>query len=244
VPSKVSGQDRLLRAWPGKDPLPLVDAGQTRPPVTRVGKDRLALVEGPEKEAQVVLGLIQDDEVVERRPLAGVPAAGLTALAASHNGKVIYFVRERAVWAVPAAGGQPRRITNGDGVAAYPDGKALLVQRFEGKGVRLFRVPADGGEGEELQVKGERRLVPEVIGGLAINEDGRALVASAAPGSWFWQPALLDLARGKLEPIVLGYEADVYPSNWGRDGTVLGMAYPLRSDIWRFRPPDPAAGLP
>jgi hypothetical protein len=235
LPSTVLGRDRLLLALPRREPAPLLEERvETRPPATRVGPDRLAFVAGPEQDPRVTLARLEADQVRIERRRAGVPAAGLAALAASPDGKVIYYVRGKGVWAVPAdGGGAPRRLAAGDGVAVHPNGKELLVQRFENKGVRLFRVPAEGGAARAVEVRGPLRLVPDVIGGRAI-EGSRVLVAAASPADWFWRTALLDLETGKLAPIPVEFEGDIYPANWGSDGKVLGMAYPLKSDLWRF----------
>jgi hypothetical protein len=123
-------------------------------------------------------------------------------------------------------------------VAPHPDGKRLLVQRFEGQGVRLFWVPAEGGKAREVKVRrGPLRLAPDVIGGRALDRAGRALVAVASPDSWPWRPAFLDLKTGRLGRLEVEYEGDIYPANWDTAyRKVIGMAYPVQSDLWLFTP--------
>jgi hypothetical protein len=241
---KVLGQDRLLLARKGQEPRPLLDERTaTRPPVALVGRNRVAFVAGPEKAPWVVLADVEEGVAVNPRRLEGIPADGLTTLAGSHDGERLYYVRNRAVWEVVLPGdkrpeGKPLRLCDGDGVAVHPNNQEVLVQAYEGQGVKLFRVPRGGGEPVRVTVqKGTRSLASEMIGARALDAEGRqALVAVSDPGSWFWGPGLLDLDRGELRPISVSVEADYYPSNWGKDGNVLSIACPLHSDIWRFTP--------
>ncbi len=79
--------------------------------------------------------------------------AGESDAAFSHDGKSVAFVRSvddshGAVWVVPAAGGEARRLTSDDFGAAYPrwspDGKQILFAGVEDRA--LWVVPAAGGE--------------------------------------------------------------------------------------------------
>lgn len=241
LPSRVSGRDRLLLKSPGKDPTPRLDSVETRTPAVWLGEDKLAFVAVQEKGARLMLGRIQEDGVRVDGPLAAnVPVEGLTALTASRNGKELYYVHLRKVWAVPADGSQgARALGDGDGIAVHPNGKEVVVQQLVGQGVLLFRVPLPDGPRQKVDVmKGSSlRLASVTIGGQSIDKQGRMLVATASPDNWFWRPALLDLDDPKLEQrIPVDYEGDIYPANWGNDGKVIGLGQPVYSDLWRFTP--------
>lgn len=239
LPSKVVGRDRLLVAFPGKDAVPLLDDSrfETAPPTTLVGPRRLALVAGSGKESRLRLASLEDDDVRLEPVELGVAGEGVTALASSPDGQTLYYVQARQVHEVPTDGSRPpRKLEAGDGVAVYPATGALLLQRFERAGVRLFRLPRPAGRLEEVKVKqGSSRLVPLAMGGGAIHRDGRVLVASTSKDAWFWRPAILS-AEGEPRPIPAAFDGDLYPAGWSNDGRVLGMGYSLRSELWRLRP--------
>jgi dipeptidyl aminopeptidase/acylaminoacyl peptidase len=89
-------------------------------------------------------------------------AAGESDPASSPDGKSVAFVRSvddshGAVWVVPAAGGEARRLTSDDLGAAYPrwspDGKQILFGGRWSAGVEdyaLWVVPAAGGESRRV----------------------------------------------------------------------------------------------
>jgi DNA-binding beta-propeller fold protein YncE len=168
----------------------------------------------------------------------GVPGYGLTGLAASPDGKTLYYVHANQVWEVPADSSRtPRKVEPGDGVAVHPVTGDLLIQRFETAGVRLYQLPRQGGPRKEIKAQaGPLRLAPSPIGARALDRNGRALVATASKDSWFWRPAVLDPAKGTLEPIRVEFDGDIYLTNWGRDGKILGMGYTYKSELWRLAP--------
>jgi hypothetical protein len=239
IPSKVAGRNQLLSGLPGKDPTPLLEGSkeETSLPAVVVGQRQLAFVVGSGKERRLRLATLEDDSVRLEPGGPGVVARGLSALAASPDGKALYYVQSRQVYEAPADGSRPpRMLAPGDGVAVDPTTGALLIQRFAGVGARLFRRPRPGAPLEEVNVQpGPWRLAPIPISGRAIDSKGRVLVTAVSRGSWFWRPAFLDSA-GKLEPIPAAYEGDLYPVGWSKGDRVLGMGYPLRSELWRITP--------
>ena len=108
-----------------------------------MGEGEVAFLLGPRSGAVVAVASIADGRIVRR--LKGVEGSEVGDLAASPDGKTLYYVASRSVWAIPATDGQPRRIGPGDGVAADPNGNDLIVQIFEKEGVRLVSVPISGG---------------------------------------------------------------------------------------------------
>jgi hypothetical protein len=244
LPSKVAGRDRLLVTVGGKGPEPfLYDFHEeTAPPMTLLGTRRVAFVAGSGRDSRLRLATLEDDGARLEPVDPGVSGEGLTSLAASPDGKTLYYVQLRQIYEVLTDGSRPaNRLEAGDGVAVYPATGDLLIQRFEKAGVRLFRLPRLAGRPEEIQVKqGWLRLAPVAIGGGAIHPDGRVVLASASKDSTFWRPALL-LPSGNLQPIPAAYQGDIFPAGWSKSDRVLGMGYPLRTELWRLAPGRQAA---
>jgi len=80
-----------------------------------------------------------------------------TSAAVSADGKTLYYctnasdIERRHIWAVPTAGGTPKRISTGDGIETYPQplasGKQLAVLYFDvNTPASVGLVPADGGK--------------------------------------------------------------------------------------------------
>jgi hypothetical protein len=246
LPSRVSGRDRLLAVPPDKDPAPLlVEKVETAMPAAVMGKDgsRLAFVAGSGKERYLTVAALDDaGNVKNRRLLKDVPGKGLGGLAASPDGKTLYYIRARRVWAVPADGGKPPRVVaEGDGVAVHPASGDLVVYRREQKGVGLSRVALRGGKPVESKIEVPviegLRLAPSAgFSGRAIDKNGRVLVTTATKNSWFWGVAVLDPEKGTLSPIPVDFEGDLYLPSWGKDGQVFATGYSYKSEMWRLTP--------
>jgi eukaryotic-like serine/threonine-protein kinase len=240
LPSKAAGRDRLLAAFAGRDPVPLLEGmkGETAPPAVLVDRRRLAFVSGSGRERRLKIAELAGDQVRVSRTLKDVPGEGLMRLAASPDGGTLYYVHSNRVWEVPTDGSRPPRpLGPGNGVAVHPVTGDLLVQRYGRTGVRLYRVPPRGGAEREVEVhEGPLRLAPYAIGGRAIDRDGRALLPVTSRDSWFWGLALLGPKGGKLQRVPVDFLGEVYLANWGRDGKVLGMGYTLKSELWRLTP--------
>jgi hypothetical protein len=244
MPSKVAGRDRLLMALLGKEPVPLlVDSfEETALPAVQLGKYGLAFTMGSGSRRRLRLADLEDGSARLTRTDLAVQTEGLTALAGTPDGKTLYFVQSRQVYEVPADGSRaPEKVEKGDAVAVDPRTGALLIQRFEGSGSRLYRMARPGpGTLEAVQPQsGALRLAPVPLASAAIDHDGRVLVTTAAPNSCHWQTALLG-SDGKLQPIPVGFDGDVIPAGWSKDGKVLAMGLAKHSDLWRFTPRDPA----
>jgi hypothetical protein len=233
--SVVAGRSRLLAARPGGEATPLIETKEeTSGPACQVGEGEVAFLLGPPGRAVVAVASIADGRIVGR--LEDVPGGEVTDLAASPDGKTLYYVASRVVWAIATSGGQPRRIAPGDAVAAEPNGTDLIVQLIEKEGIRLVRVVASGGPELPIPFQGPLRLAPVPIGPNAIGKDGRVLLAIATPDAWFYGVAILDPRGGKLERIPINFTGDLLSSGWLDDGRVLTSGWPLKATLWRFHP--------
>ena len=233
--SWLAGRSRLVAARPGAEAVPLIETKEeTSSPACRVGKDEIAFLLGPPDHAVVAVASVSDGRVVAR--LGGIPASEVSSLAASPGGKTLYYVAAKTVWAISAAGGQPRRIGPGDAVAPDPNGKDLVVQLTEKSGVRLLRVPASGGTAEAIPIHGDLRLASSDIAPNAVASDGRIVVSIISRDSWFYGAGILDPRTGRLDRIPVNIPGDPLAPGWLDDGRILSSAWPFKSALWRFHP--------
>lgn len=235
VGSMVAGRSRLLVASPGGEATPFIlTKEETSLPACRVGQDRIAFILGSADRQVVALASLSDGRIVGR--LSGVPAGGVADLAASPDGKTLYYVASRTVWAVSTAGSRPRRIAPGDSVAADPNGKDLIVQLDEEQGVRLVRVAVSGGSEQPIPFLGNLRLTPNALDPNAIAKDGRVALSVASPDLWFYGAGILDPRSGKVTRIPLNFTGDIMDPGWQDDDHILSSGWPLKVTLWRFRP--------
>jgi hypothetical protein len=235
LPSVFAGRSRLLAAKPGGEATPLIETKEeTSVPACRVGNGEIAFILGTRDHSVVAVASVADGRIVRR--LSGIPRNDVTDLAASPDGKTLYYVASRTVWAIPTTDGQPRRIGPGDAVAADPNGKDLIVQTNEKESVRLLRVAASGGLGEPIPFRSTLRLAPVTLGPDAIGKDGRVVLSVAMADSWFYGVGILDMRSGKLDRVPLNFTGDLLAPGWQDDGRVLTSGWPLKITLWRFHP--------
>ena len=234
LPSRTAGRDRLQVTAPGKDPAPFLDTREeTSPPAALLGTSEIAFVAGSAPAQSLAIASISEGRIARRLKGAKGPFDGL---AASPDGKTLYYVAAGAVWAIPATDGEPRKVRAGDAVAVDPRQGDLIVQLREKEGIRLVRVPASGGPEREIPFRSEVRLGATPLAPNAVRADGRIVLATLAKDNWFWKLAVLDPETGAVEAVPLNYEGDIPVPGWTADGKILALAFPLRASLWRFRP--------
>ena len=237
IPSQLLGRRRLLRSSPDGAPRPLLDlAEQATPPATPVGKNLVAFLSGRVGEPSVLtLATLPEGRIVRRlEETRGIAPQGLVA---SPDGRTLYYVNAGALYAIDVEKGAPRKMRAANGVALDTrEPAALVVQVNELDGVKLFRVPLDGGSELSILFAGALRLAPLPISGAAVGPDGRIAVTVTAPDLLWRGIALLDPATATLERIALGYDGDVEYPVWSHDGSLIAIGVSPRSSLWRFQP--------
>ena len=163
----------------------------------------------------------------------------MRALAASPDGRTLYYVDSGTVWSVPAEDGPPRKISRGDGVAVTPDGKQLIIQLIEAEQVRWVKVALDNGVEHPIPIKSDIRFAPVPPGPGAVWRDGRIVLPIAVSDSWFWPPAIFDPNIGSVQRIPVPYIADFLSLGWTSEGKIISAVFPIQASIWRFRPTPP-----
>ncbi len=132
----------------------------------------LAMVDkgSPEEPNSIFLLSIENGE---KRRLTRVPADsyGDNSPAFSPDGQTVAFVRAATsatadIWAVPTAGGQPRRLTSDHrligGLAWTSDSREIVFSSQRAGIFSLWRVPASGGRAERLAGVGDNAFYPSI----------------------------------------------------------------------------------
>jgi len=197
---RVAGAQRLLVFAPGVAPQPFAPTllnEDTQYPMASIGPDHVAFLKGPPGKRTIVVASAAEGVIT--RQITSVDANVVEGLAGSPDGRTLYYVASRVVWALSLDGGDPRRIREGDGVAVDPKGRYLVIKVNERTGVRLVHVPLDGSPEHDIPVGGDFRI--PLVDGLAPNAvgtDGRVAVRVAPVDSWFWPLGIVDPATGRV----------------------------------------------
>jgi len=236
LPGLVAGRRRLLLRSVSGESRPLVETSeQTAPPVAVLDAARTVFLAGPAgAPASLVLASIDGGRILRRLP--GTEGTAAQDLSAAPDGRTVYYPDRGNVFAVDVDGpGPPRKLVAGHGVAVFPSGLELLVQRIGLNGVDLYRVPVAGGHELRIPLQPDVRLAPIPISGRAVGADEKAVVTVASRSSWRWGPGLLDLATGTVVPVPVAFDGDVQSVGWADGGTLLGVGVNLRTELWHFR---------
>jgi WD40 repeat protein len=233
VPAGGWGNVRLMAVARGKDPVPLVNtAEETASPLAVVGTREIAFVIGPEPRQVIAIADVASGRVMRRL----VPNKGaVLSLAASPDGKTIFFAASGRIWSIPATGGEAKALRPGDSVVVEPNGHDLIVKMNESSRGRLFRVPLDGSAEREIVLDGSNRLVPvwPLTPG-AIHPDGRMLVSLLPVHSWFNPIGVLDLASGRIKRTLDDTQNDFHTMSWTADGKIMTLKTGLHAALWKF----------
>ena len=93
-------------------------------PIALAGPRAIAFLIGPYPHETIAVADVESGSITRRI----APAKGtIDSLTASPDGGTIYFAARSTIWAIPAAGGQPRQICAGSSAAMDPKGRYLVV---------------------------------------------------------------------------------------------------------------------
>jgi hypothetical protein len=226
---RTASRTRLILVEPGKDPSPLINTTEdTAGPMTPVGSDQLAFMVGKPPRHTIALAALSNGRIVRRLPF---DQGEVTSLATSPDSKTLYCLAGGMVWAVPRAGGEPRKIRTGDGIAVDAATQSLVIEVREPPNSRLVRVPLNGGP--EQEIAGPFHLAYYIDAGSIRN--GKLVAPMGAP-TWYWPPGIFDLATGKSARIPLDYVSDFHHMTWTPDGGIIALTDDWRANIWKFTP--------
>jgi serine/threonine protein kinase len=226
---RTASRTRLILVEPGKVPSPLINTLEdTAGPMTPVGSDQLAFMVARPPRHTIALAALSNGSIIRRLPF---DQGEVTSLATSPDSKTLYCLAGGMIWAVPLAGGEPRKIRTGDGIAVDAATQSLVVEVREPPNSRLVRVPLNGGP--EQEIAGPFHLGYYIDAGSIWN--GK-LVAPMGSPTWYWPPGVFDLATGKSARIPLDYVSDFHRMTWTPDGRIIGLTDDWKANIWKFTP--------
>ena len=176
---------------------------------------------GAGSDQTIAIASAGDGRIIRR--LQGCKGKFVTSLAASPDGNTLFYITEGSLWEIPAHDGTARKIAAADGVAVAPNGKDLVVSLVEKAGVRLVRIPLSGGAAQDIRVESGISIDPIPLGGTSLRADGKLLVGIVPRDSWFFRPAVLDLASGTLTRVPLSFTGDTFMLGWAGDGRILSF---------------------
>jgi hypothetical protein len=215
------------------------DAGE---PMAMLGHNEMAFLLGKLGAQTIAVASLSDGRILRR--LEGAKQQGIQSMAASLDGRTIYYATND-VWAMPATDGQPSLVGKGDRIAIDPRNGDLILERTDKQGVSLVRLSRAGdGSWKESPVPYQSD-VPLYgsgtfgFGPRAVNKDGRMAVTTQPADFFFQRPAVLDLATGKLQMVPIDYAGSPYYTEWGDTGKIVAGAQGWQSVMWRFRPEKP-----
>jgi hypothetical protein len=233
VGSRASNRDRVIVLGENREAVPLVDRDEeTRPPITAVGGQHAALMMGPADSPDIAIVHTADGRLIRRFKS---PAQTMTSLAASPDGRTLYYTTGGSLWSLSADDGRPTKIGNGDSVTVESETGDLIVKLDEGARIRLVRMKPAGGDVTDIPMHGSWRIVQRPLVPGAIRQ-GRMLLPVASTDSWFWHAALLDLKTGSVTPLVERTPSDFHFVTWRADGVPIGFGFGLETRLWRFTP--------
>jgi eukaryotic-like serine/threonine-protein kinase len=232
----IGGRFRLLAVKPREKPSPFIQTNEeTSGPVTMVGPADIAFVLGSGPARRVAIASAADGRIVRR--LERLEGAAIQALAASPDGKTLYYAAGGKIWSIPSVDGSPTIVRDGDSVAVDPRGQYLIVQLNQNDDVRLVRVPLNGGQEHVLSFEGVR-FSASLMPSNAIRADGAIVKSAAYSDSWAWATALLNPDTGKAQRIILPSldTLDTQYVGWTTAGQIVAFTQRTNSTIWRLRP--------
>ena len=234
VPAQVSGRTRLMAVEKGKNPVPLViTTEETAAPITVAGPHAIAFAIGPLPHDTIGIAETSNGRISGRIS----PGKGaITSLAATLDGRTIYFAAGGNVWSVPAGGGAAHKISGGNEVIWDPSRGGLVIARRESSRLTLWRTTLEGGSEQQIPIDSAAPLLDTFVSPGTIHPDGRMLVSLTPPDSWFNPPALLDMASGRVTRLLNNGLNDYHSLAWMPDGQIVATQQGLRATIWKFTP--------
>lgn len=221
-------------AKPRENPTPFIQTTEDATgPVTMVGSSEVGFLIGSGESRKVAIASAADGRVARRLEKADGPS--IRALAASPDGKTLYYAAAGKIWSMPSNDGQPQMIREGDSVAVDPNGQYLIIQLNEKDNVRLVRMPISGGAEQSLSFPGVR-LANGLMPANAIRSDGTILKTASYSDSWAFSAALLRPNTGKAQRVIWPFFLDTQYSGWTASGEIVAFGARTDATLWRLRP--------
>jgi sugar lactone lactonase YvrE len=224
------GKQRLAAVRPGGEPQVLVPTSEdTTLPATTFGGN-VAFVIGSRDQRRIAIASRRDGHVLRRFSMRSD-----NGMAASPDGRTLYYSFSGAIWAQPVAGGEPKRITEGKDVTLDPHGQYLYVKRASNGLMGISRIPVAGGDAEELAVPAEYHVANPGLSPAAVDARGRILVSVISAHSFYYQTAILDPASKSFTLVPIAIDGDAAMAGWAPDGRILARGHRYMLSLWRYQ---------
>jgi len=224
------GRQRLAAVRPGGEPQVLVETNEdTSLPATTFGGN-VAFVIGTGDQRRIALASLNDGRVIRR-----FSTRSEKGMAASPDGRTLYYSFSGAIWAQSVGGGEPKRITEGLDVTLDPNGQYLYVKRAVKGLMGIVRIPAAGGDAEELPIPPEYHLANPGLSPAAVDSRGRILVSVISKQSFYYQTAIVDPASQSFTLVPIAIDGDAAMAGWAPDGRILVRGHRYLFSLWRYQ---------
>jgi len=231
VSSLFAGHRRIAMGRPGTNPAPVSETrDETDVSTTKVGEDAVAFPLGPQGNRVIAIASLPDGRIGKRLP---VPGGVIDILASSPDGRHIFYISGQKVWSVSTEGGEPTRITEGDGVAAGSEQLVVTLNRNDG--IHLLRLPLAGGEPVRVPLPSSPVLAETKLHPAAVGPDGRVLVEVNEPHVWFYRIATVEPKSGGVDLLPVDYNGDIWFPGWTPDGKIVATGLQYSFSLWRMR---------
>lgn len=232
--SSVGGRHRLLIAKSGRAAAPLVETPEeSTTPVAAVGNDAVGFLIGTPPNQTIAIASIDTGRLMQR--FEATRGLDVTSLTCSVNGKTLYYTTGESVWSISTSSGGPQRLGPGESVTMNAAQDGLIVRRKNPIGSQIVKMPLTGSPAVEVPLSPEMRVVDtSPLGPTAVSKDGKLLVQVSTGSMWTWPAALVDIYSGRTQLLPLSYPADANGATWAPDGSIVMVAQPVRSSMWRF----------
>jgi eukaryotic-like serine/threonine-protein kinase len=228
----IAGRQRLVTGRRGEELVPFVDTqDEARGPLARVNDREFIFVGGTRDSPVLTVASAETGRVLRR--LEDTRGRHIGRLTVSPDGSTLYFVSLDEIWTMPVAGGEPRVITRGGGVALDPRDGTMFIERRDMERVSIVRRDHAGTE-TPLSWPADPRPTGLSLWPRAVSPSGRLLVVAESDDSWFWGPAVYDLNTLRVYRVPLDYAGDLEVDlAWDGDHIAV-LARRLESAMWRF----------
>jgi len=231
--SVFNGRSRLSVVKPNAEVVPFVETeDESHEPLSLAGPDQVAFVLGVAPNESIGLASIKDGRLLKR--LSVQSNDGIKSIAASKDGRILFYASAGAIWSIPTTGGTATKLGPGDYVSYDPSRNDLVVYLAEAAGMRLVRMPSTGGSTQPIEQQGGSQL-ETLVGPAAIRSDGQIVLPFLAERSWFLGGVVLDPKTGILRRLPIRYDADLFSLAWNQKNEIVAAGSLMRSSIWRFQ---------
>lgn len=231
------GASRLMVLEPGKELRPFLESrADSGPPFARLGANRVlfTIQDGP--RLLLASAGLDGRQVKTHEQVSWSSRRRDLEVAGSPDGQTLYYALDGSVFSLPVAGGEARRLCEGNSVAVDMRGEFLVVKVDIPAGSYLARWGMADGQTQRIPMSGRYPLSSDRVAFNAVHPDGRIALRVAPLDSWFWSAAILNPRTGEMEP-AFDAEADMEAPGWDDEGRLVTSALFFRSSLRRFRPP-------